>query len=252
MNYEQLINLIITLGDTLPSLSGKIVDIGVKKEWLTEKDIELEQKITAYIKTLKGDHSVFAEELNNNYKDAENVWVIDPISGTESFLKGWHHYAITVCHIHKGVIMFSAIYDPSVKELFTAYRGKGAFLNQEKITVNDKNDKKYIFFSTEPCAEKYFTKKQLANLFSQLTSLGSLKNVGSFGLQYSYVACGRADISINCNKDTFPEFAGKLILEESGGIMKDFMGNSLGINPQGIIACRKDLYEKTLNLIKNA
>ena len=127
--YQKIINKIIELGDSLPVLSGNVVDIGKSKQHLTEKDIEIETKLTELINTFSGKHSIYAEELHDNFVEEENVWIIGPISNTANFIHGMPHYSVVLSHIFKGEILFAIVYDPSNKELFTAEKGKGAFVS---------------------------------------------------------------------------------------------------------------------------
>jgi myo-inositol-1(or 4)-monophosphatase len=96
---------------------------------------------------------------------------------------------------------------------------------------------------------KPFTLQQSTKLVEELTKIGLVTSIGSVGLHYCYVACGRADVAITLNKDVFPEFAGKLIVEEAGGVLTDFSDNELGIRSEGIIATRADLHQEMLRVV---
>jgi len=240
--HDEIINLIKQCGDELPPLSGTIADIGVKKKWLTEKDGEIEKRLSDLIVRFDGEHEIFAEEFHDDYREAENVWIIDPISNTMGFINGWTHYSVVVSHMHKGVLQFGAVYDPIVKELFTAYKGKGAFLNGKKIQVSQRiQDLSFLFqASVGPLYEKDW----LLKVYSSLLDLGRVNTLGSLGLNYCYVACGRVDAVVALNKDAFPEFAGKIIIEEAGGVLTDLKGDTLTKDSKGILACRKDMHEQ--------
>src|SRR3989344_3026845 len=149
--YQKIINKIIELGDSLPAISGNIVDIGKNKQWLTAKEIEIETELINVINTFPGKHSFYAEELHRDFAASENVWIIDSISGTINFIHGMPHYSVVLSHLHKGEIKFAVVYDPSNKELFTAEKGKGTFLNDKQVRVS--NRKKDLFFTIGP----YFT-----------------------------------------------------------------------------------------------
>ena len=246
--YQKVIDLVVKCGNELPALSGKIQDIGVSKKYLTEKDIEIEKRLSDLINTFKGKQIVYAEELHDDYKNSENVWIIDPISDTAGFINNWPHYAVVVSHMHNGVLQFGAVYDPSNKELFTAEKGKGAFLNGKQIHVSDR--KQDYYFIVAPRVREPYSKERMLKLISDLMETGIVKSVGSLGLHYCYVACGRADLAISFNKDTFPEFAGKIIVEEAGGVLIDFEGNELNNDSRGILATRKDLQNQMLKIVK--
>lgn len=247
-NYESTIKLIIAEGKALLKVSGKIEDIGEKKKWLTEKDFEIEKKLTELVCSYNGEHAVYAEEINYNYKTSENVWIIDPISHTYSFLHGLPHYSLVISHLYKGNIIFAAMYDPTVDELFTAiYRG-GAYLNGKQIHVNSIHDR-CILYDPYSSVDLYGKESNLL-LLEDLFGLGRVKAFGSLGLHYAYVACGRVQGAVTKNCDVFPEFAGKLLVEEAGGVFSDFNGNELGINTLGIIAsCDEEMHKEILGVV---
>lgn len=256
-DYRIFISLVKSLGNQLPKFAGKIRPQSTKDtifnetDIVTKMDVEIEDKITKFVEKLDGKHTVYAEELHSTFHEQENVWVIDPISNTKGFIYGCPHYSITVAHLINGKPVFSLIYDPSVKEMFTAYLGKGSFLNGVKISVNKTLKPQYSFMASliRPpldTLEKYY------KLHNQLREISSIRNLGSVGVHYCYVACGRADIAITTNKDCFPEFAGKLILEEAGGRMTDFYGNEISIIPKGIIATNSRLHSSVQKMVEES
>lgn len=246
--YQKIINKIIELGDSLPAVSGKTLDIGKTKIHLTEKDIEIENELTNLIKTFSGNHSVYAEELHDTFIENENVWIIDPISNTANFIHGMPHYSIVLSHLHKGELKFAVVYDPSAKELFTAEKGKGAFLNNTKICVSKNQDDHLCLMNRSRTYMKEESYK-ITDVISKNTN--TIRDIGSLGVHYAYIACGRADSAVSFNKDTFPEFAGKLLVEEAGGEFTDFNGGALNNKTAGIIASNGLVHNQIKNLIKS-
>lgn len=249
--YQKIIDKITELGDSLPKISGNVIDIGKNKKWLTEIEIEIEIALINIINTLPGKHSFYAEELHRVFVANDNVWIIDSISGTINFIHGMPHYSIVLSHLHKGKVKFALVYDPSNKELFTAEKGKGTFLNGKQVYVSSR--KENLFFMIGP----YFTpprpyrKKALRIIEMMLENGNTIRTFGSLGIHYAYVACGRADVAISFNEDTFPEFAGKLLVEEAGGKFTDFKGNDLNTQTEGVIASNGVVHNQTKNLIQN-
>ncbi len=246
--YNQVIDKIKELGDNLASIAGNVADVGKKKSWLTEWDIKIENDLTDLIKTFPGKHSIFAEEINNEYFEAEDIWVIDPISNTFNFIYGLPHYAIVLSHLHRGEVVFAAVYDPSTKELFTAEKGKGVFLNNKQIKVSDRITELSILVGPHLTPKSPYREETL-KILEATSLLGTVRTFGSLGVHYAYVACGRIDVAISKNKDTFPEFAGKLLVEEAGGKFTDFSGNELTITTHGIVASNGKIHEKILNIV---
>src|SRR3989338_2880617 len=246
--YQKIINKIIELGDTLPAISGRTFDIGKTKMYLTEKDLEIETELTNMINTFPGKHSIYAEELHDTFVEDDNVWIIDPISSTANFIHGMPHYSVVLSHISKGELKFAVVYDPSNKELFTAEKGKGAFLNNKKIRVSNNHDDHLCLMNR---SRKYM--KEVSYKINDVISKNAdtIRDIGSLGVHYAYVACGRADSAVSFNQDTFPEFAGKLLVEEAGGKFTDFNGDILHHKTAGIIASNGLVHDQMRNMIKN-
>lgn len=133
--YKKIIKQIIISGKRLKRKAGKIKDIGVTKKYLTKEDIRIERELKKIAKGNNPQCEFYAEEENENFLSAEDVWVADPISGTHVFIAGLPHYGIVVSHLKNQKVQFAAVYDPSMDELYTAYWGKGTFLSNHKITV---------------------------------------------------------------------------------------------------------------------
>lgn len=245
--YSDIINLAVASGDSLVKLAGKIQDIGIKKQYLTEKDLEIERNFLQLINTFSGDHSLFAEEENDEFKQSQNVWVIDPISNTFNFVHGFPHYAVVVSHIFKGETVFALVYDPSIKELFLAEKGKGVSLNGEKIFVNTRQSEFCIMY--DYAKEK--TSDEIGfEIMSGLNKLGKVKKSwGSMGLQYAYVACGRASATVSVNRDIFPEIAGELIVTEAGGKVTDFQGNKINLGTTGVVYSNGLIHDQILKIV---
>lgn len=248
-NYSQIVKLMKKVGDPLPKKAGKVEDIGVKKSWLTEQDLLIEKKFQKLINTFEGEHKIFAEELNQEVKEGENVWVIDPVSHTFSFIHGLPHYAVVIAHIHRGETVFAASYDPSTEELFLSEKGKGMFLNSKKVGVN--LSKKDLCFNYDPqMPASRFDEKDRLEILSGLMKLGRNKTLGSACLLYAYVASGKIHASIDLNKDDFTWIPGKLMVEEAGGKVTDFYGGEVELGTMGIVASNGKLHKDLLKITK--
>jgi myo-inositol-1(or 4)-monophosphatase len=249
--YEQIINKIRELGDLLPAVSGKVNDLATKKTLVTEWDIRIEKELSDLIRTFPGNHSVFAEEISNTYIENENVWIMDPISNTFNFVHGLPHYTIVVSHLHKGEVIFAAVYDPSTQEMFSAEKGKGAQLNNVSIHVSSNEGKVALMIGPHINPGNLYALKIL-KIMEHLSSFSTMRTFGSVGLHYAYVACGRVEAAITKNSDVFPEFAGKLLVEEAGGIFTDFDGEGLTLTSKSSVASNGLVHKKILEGITEA
>src|SRR5436190_17295682 len=99
-------------------------------DFVTEIDQRVERDIIAAIKKSYPTHGVLGEESGEvGGEGSEYLWVIDPIDGTRNFIHGFPHYAVSIAIFYQNKLEHGVIYDPNKQELFTASRGKGAYLN---------------------------------------------------------------------------------------------------------------------------
>lgn len=249
-DYQAVLVKIKELGDYIHQFSGKAPDIGVAKQWLTQYDLEVEQQLCNFISLFDPEASFFAEEENEYLnKDAESLWIIDPISNTFNFIHGLPHYSITVAHSWKGKIVFSAVYDPSVNELFFAERGKGAYLNNSKIQASKNTSDLSILIGPHLTPKDQEKNQKLISIISQFSKEGTIRIIGSLGVHYAWVAMGRVDLAISLSKDIFPEMAGSLLVTEAGGSFTDFKGESINFETREIVATNRVIHENVLGII---
>ena len=102
---------------------------------VSEVDRASEDAIIDVIKAAYPDHAILAEESGAS-GDSEYVWIIDPLDGTTNFLHGFPQYCVSIGLLHKGVPTQGVIFDPTRNDLYTASRGRGAFLNDKRLRVS--------------------------------------------------------------------------------------------------------------------
>src|SRR5712692_8203958 len=105
-------------------------------DFVSEVDHAAEEAIIAMLREAYPKHGFLAEESGADDATAEYVWVIDPLDGTTNFLHGFPQYCVSIALLHKGQITQAVIYDPVRNDLFTATRGRGAFLNDHRMRVS--------------------------------------------------------------------------------------------------------------------
>ena len=249
--YLDIITYALTAGKRLRAKQGHIKDIGITKKYLTEEDIRIERNFTKIIKGHNPKSEIYAEEEHLTLNKAKDLWVIDPISATSGFILGMPGYGIVATHLHNNQAVFAMVYDPSMDELFTAEKGKGAFLNGKRIRVNKTTTSipRIILNITLELWEKETAKQYPSpiNIFKSLSHYNLYRNRGSFAVNYCHIACGRFDGAVSFCKDSFPEYAGSLILKEARGILTNIKG-SPNIKPSDriFIGGNKKIYKELL------
>lgn len=247
LKYKKIIEYIVTEGRNLVFTSKNISSLE-RVDFFKEADLNIERGLKAIIKDFGEDHELFSEEENFLFKKSKNTWIADPISGTQSFLNGLPHYCLVIAHLIDNETKFACIYDPSVDELFTAYSGKGSFLNGNQIFVSEEKRKIIVrgitHYQDTDLVEKI--------LLSTQKKFEVEKSYYSYAFDYCLVACGKIDGVISLTKDSFPEFAGSLIVQEAGGIFTNKNGNgSIKETDRIFVLGNRDTYLELFDIISD-
>jgi myo-inositol-1(or 4)-monophosphatase len=214
---------------------------------LAEGDIVAHKVILEKIKEKFPEHSLISEEGDINNNLASDTWICDPICGSYNYTQGVPYFATGLSYLKDGKVQISIIYNPATKELFYAVKDNGAYLNEEKIKVSNKDNLKNAvinfnsnFSSVEGCEKG---KELFLSLCPPVTS--RLRLTESANLDLAYVACGRYDAYIHPSDKVWDKTAGKLLIEEAGGQVLDFAkSDQYSIFGRGVIATNGKITEQ--------
>jgi myo-inositol-1(or 4)-monophosphatase len=218
-------------------------------DFVSEVDREAEHAIISILREAYPGHAILAEESGAS-GDSEYVWVIDPLDGTTNFLHGFPQYAVAIALEHRGIVTQAVIYDPARNDLFTASRGRGAFLNDARMRVSKRLQLKSGLVGTG------FPFKELAHLDSYMRMLvdvmkgtAGVRRAGSATLDLAYVAAGRLDAFWEIGLSRWDVAAGSLLITEAGGLVGDLEGNEGWIDSGNIVAGNPKVFAELLKLI---
>ena len=175
--------------------------------------------------------SFFCEESGvQNSTGAENVFVIDPIDGTMNFVRGMHNSCISAALMQQGVITAAAVYNPYVDELFTALRGRGAYLNGRTLHTEDASLCETVFcFGSSPYNQNKTDESFRLARIAFDHSL-DLRRFASAELDLCSVGAGKAGLYFELEVSFWDFAAGSLIVEEAGGVCTDINGAPLPLD----------------------
>lgn len=197
----------------------------------------------------------FAEEKDNFAEDTKEgiCFVIDPIDGTTNFIHELGASSISVAMLYDGVTIFSVVYDPYRNELFSAVKGKGAYLNGKEICVSEREmENAVISFGTTPYKKEQYGSKGFCIAHNIFMHCADIRRSGSAAIDMANVACGRTDGFFECVLSPWDYAGGALLIEEAGGIVSDFSGNSVEFSgPSSVLCANKTVYKKLVALINN-
>lgn len=219
---------------------------------VTEADHASEKVIIDIIKKDFPDHFILSEEVGEIVMDSNYKWIIDPIDGTVNFANGIPICCISIALEFNGEIILGAVYNPFLQELFFAEKGKGAILNDKKISVSNKTEvEESILVTGFPYIYLDIENGPL-QIFERFIRKGiPVRRLGSAAIDLCWVAAGRFDGFYEHKLQAWDSAAGFLIVEEAGGKVTDFSGNSYSPYQPYLLATNGKIHEEMLKIICN-
>ena len=219
---------------------GEVEKLQVSKkgprDFVTKTDKNVEKILIEELSKTKKNYSFLSEEIGEiNNKDRDNIWIIDPIDGTTNFLHGIPHFAICIAFESNKEIISGLIFDPIKDEMFFAEKNKGAFLNNQRLRVSNKNSIEECLFSSNHEGVK----------FSNL----NMRYSGCAALDLAYVASGRLDGFFHNDINLWDIAAGALLVKEAGGIVNEI--NQFDKNSINIRASSSTISDEMLKNLRN-
>lgn len=229
----------------------KVKNKGSINNLVTEVDELSEKKIIHIIKTHFPDHSIISEEAGELIKESDYEWIIDPIDGTVNFAHGIPICCVSIGVKYKESMLLGIVYNPIINEFFFAEKGKGAYLNDEPISVSEKSDFKKACLVTGFPYKWPKTYEHPIKVFERFIMEGlPVRRLGSAAIDLCWVACGRFDGFWEYNLNAWDIAAGYLIVEEAGGKITNFDGEPYNVLDKETLATNGIIHEDMLALIR--
>lgn len=221
-------------------------------DFVTEVDHAAEK---AVIDTLLGaypGHGILAEESGTQYgaKDSEFVWIIDPLDGTTNFIHGFPVYCVSIALSVKGKIEQAVIYDPTRNDLFTATKGRGAYMNERRIRVSKRTQLKDSLVSTGfPFRPGDNFKAYMLMMAEVMQRTAGLRRPGSAALDLAYVAAGFTEGFFETGLSIWDVAAGSLLVTEAGGLVGNFTGEAEFLEQRECLAGAPRIYGQLVPIL---
>ena len=197
------------------------------------------------------EHGLLAEESGAAKPDAEVVWIIDPLDGTTNFIHGFPQYCVSIGIQHRGALAHAVVYDPVRNELFTASKGRGAFLNDRRIRVSTLARFPDALVGTGfPFKEVTRLELYTRQLQTMMRTCAGVRRAGAAALDLAYVACGRLDAFWELGLSPWDMAAGALLIVEAGGLVGDLNGDNGYLESGDIAAATPKLFSPLLESLR--
>ncbi len=221
-------------------------------DFVTEVDHASEQAIIETLLTAYPGHGILAEESGSEHgaQDSEFIWIIDPLDGTTNFIHGFPFYCVSIALAVKGKIEQAVIYDPTRNDLYTATKGRGAFVNDRRLRVSKRTDLKQCLLATGfPFREGDNFKQHLAILGDIMPRTAGLRRPGAAALDLAHVAAGLTDGFFETGLQPWDVAAGSLLVTEAGGLVGNFTGDSNFLEQKECLAAAPRLYGQLVPIL---
>lgn len=234
--------------------AGNLDVLTIKHKSLNDLVSEVDRvSEAAIIETLKQafpDHAILAEESGAS-GESEYVWIIDPLDGTTNYLHGFQQYCVSIALAHKGVLTVGVIYDPTRNDLYTAARGRGAYLNDRRLRVSNREKLIDALVGTGfPFRMFAHMDPYIAMLREFMTKTAGVRRPGSAALDLAAVAAGRMDGFWEIGLSPWDMAAGALMVIEAGGLIGDLEGNDGYLRGGNVVAASPKIFAQMLQTIR--
>ncbi|RMF98162.1 MAG: inositol monophosphatase [Candidatus Schekmanbacteria bacterium] len=217
---------------------------------VTDADLEAEKIIIGKIKSIYPDHSILSEESGETFKDSDFCWIIDPLDGTTNYSHNFPFFSVSIGLQMKGEIIAGVVYDPLLDELFYAYKGEGAYLNEKRIGVSHIDDLgKSLLATGFPYDIRESPDNNLTHFAKFIMKVQAVRRAGSAALDLCYVACGRLDGFWEMKLNPWDTAAALLIIKESGGKVTKFNGDEYSIYDKEILASNGLIHNHMIEIL---
>lgn len=191
-----------------------------------------EDIIIGIISSAFPEHNFLSEERGEKGASSDYTWVIDPLDGTINYIHRYRYFSVSISLLHREDITLGVVYNPLIDEMFTAVKGKGAYLNERSIQVSKTTtlDKSLLAMGFSYDRNSEIFDQSVKRFVRLLRSSQAIRRDGSTALDLCNVACGRYDGFCIAGNELWDYAAGTLIVAEAGGKVTDFKGNLFRVN----------------------
>lgn len=220
-------------------------------EIVTRFDLGAEKIILQEIRKNFPTHDILSEEAGFcDFAGKDFLWIIDPLDGTTNFSIKNPLFAVSIALAYQGEIILGVVFVPFLSELFTAQKGKGAYLNGKKIFVSRTNKIEKSFLTYCHSYKKKHIRRavEIYRIF-KLKSY-DIRQLGSAAIEFAWVAKGLTETIMIPGANPWDVAAGCLLVREAGGRVTDFQNKEWGLKSKDIVASNGKIHKQLLKVLK--
>ncbi len=218
-------------------------------EILTRADLLSEEIIIKEIRKKFPRHRILSEEAGELKSTSDYIWIIDPLDGTTNFSMHNPLWSVSLALAYREELVMGLVYAPVLSELFSAAKGRGAYLNGRKIKVSGAHGPKTLNTFCHGREEKHVRQALRYYAYQKLHAL-DCRQLGSAAIELAYVASGRIESIVIPGANAWDVAAGILLVREAGGRVTDFAGKDWNLNGGDMIASNGRVHSEILGVLR--
>lgn len=244
--------------DLMPRFNQVTNEIKADGSILTEADLVMQQRLQSELMSNWPEYAFLGEEMPEAdqqqlfTKSDKGIWIVDPLDGTSNFSLGIPFFSVSVALVKNSKLLLGVVYDPVRDECFSAEAGRGAFLNERRLSLDA------LSRTTEAKTGLVDFKRLKMDLAQKLVKSPPYKSQRSFGsvaLDWCWIAAGRGEIYLHGRQNLWDYAAGHLILQEAGGYSSSLEGEPVfnnSLTPRSAVAAvSKPLFDSWFAFLQN-
>jgi myo-inositol-1(or 4)-monophosphatase len=260
MLHSALLNVMVKAarraGRTLNRDLGEVANLQVSLKgpanFVTAADKRAEELLYGELTKARPGYGFIGEEGGaREGTDKANVWIVDPLDGTTNFLHGIPHFAVSIALQREGDLIAGLVYNPATDDLFLAEKGKGAYLNDQRMRVAAR---KRLNEAVIGCGMPHIGRGDFEIAGAELAAIqpqvAGLRRFGAAALDLAWVASGRIDGYWERNLSSWDMAAGMVLVREAGGFVTDISGGDKIFETRDIIAGNDYIHRELLKILK--
>lgn len=241
---------VLSAGSILHAHFRKDLDVRTKKDGslVTEADVLAEEKIVGIIRANAPSHSILAEESGGEIGE-EYTWLIDALDGTSNYVFGAPLFSVALTLLKQQEPVLAFVYNPILREMYAAEKGKGSFLNGKRIEVGAKEDlgSSFWLFNKGRDMESFVRWVKIIDALGR--KVRSFRFFGASAWELCQVAQGKAEGCVNIGSQPWDMLGGVLIVREAGGRVTNLEGHKFTIADRNLVATNGRIHRAVLEVI---
>lgn len=227
------------------------VEIKADSSPVTEVDIACEQRIREILNAACPGFGFYGEETGKSDMDAEHVWLVDPLDGTKSFVRGYPFISTQIALMRGDELVLGVSSAPLFEEVAWAESGQGGYLNGERLKVSQVDSWAHATLSTGNIASLARDERRWRAYGELVPKLHRIRGYGDF-YHYHLLSAGRIDSVLESDLNILDIAANTVILREAGGIVTDLEGAAVGLQTRSTVAGNAILQPRLLEMMNSA